>query len=491
MKICFVTSEVAPFSKSGGMGDVCRALARALAQAGHEVATVSPRYGNVDLDALTFTGRVWSVPAAGVLHRVGLHETRVDDVQHLFIEHGVFHRDGLYGDAGGAFGDNHLRFTLLCRAALEAAHRHLGWSDDEVVFHVHDWQTALVPVFLEACYRPVGRFERAASVLTLHNPAHQGRLPAALFHDLELPSRWFGTAGLEFYGDLGLLKGGILHADRLTTVSPTYREECLLPGGAFGLEDVLRTRADAFVGILNGIDAEEWDPANDPFTEAPFSAEAPDGKALCKAALQAELGLPVDPGTPLVGSVGRLDPQKGIELLIESIPWLVGEGAQVVVLGTAAAAYRRYEAELRALERRFPHNVRAWIGFREDIAHRVEAGADLFAMPSRFEPCGLNQLYSMRYGTPPVVRRTGGLADSVQEDAEHGTGFVFEAPHGKAFRDALYRALQLYRTDRAAFDAVRRRGMERTVGWAAAAAAYESVYADALADARDRLAAIG
>lgn len=481
MKVCFVTSEIAPFSKSGGMGDVCRALADALAARGHEVVTVSPRYASVDLDELTYTEVTFDVPGAGTHHRVGLHEVTRHGVRHLFVDHPMFHRGGLYGDEGGAFGDNHLRFSVLCRAALHAADRLLGWSDEPMVFHAHDWQAALVPVVLHAVFRPAGRFERAATVLTLHNPAHQGRLPAALFRDLDLSSRWFGPASLEFYGDLGLLKGGVLWADQLTTVSPTFARDIVQPGGGFGLEGVIALRADALQGILNGIDEQEWDPATDPHIEAPYSADDLSGKAVCKAALQVELGLPVDPEAPLVGSVGRLDPQKGVELLLDSIPWLVSEGAQVVVLGTAAAAHRRYEQQLRALERRFPHHVRAWIGFREDIAHRIEAGADLFAMPSMFEPCGLNQLYSLRYGTVPVVRRTGGLADSVVEaDEGTGTGFLFEVPHGKALRDALYRGLELFRTDREAFEALRLRGMARDSSWGPAVAAYEAVYQRAI-----------
>jgi starch synthase len=479
VKICFVTSEIAPFSKSGGMGDVCRALADALAARGHEVVTVSPRYASVPLDDLSFTGTVFDVPGGAHGLRVGIHEVTRHGVRHLFVDHAVFHRGGLYGDEHGAFGDNHLRFAALSRAALEAAHRVVGWSDEEVLFHAHDWQTALVPVLLDAVYRPVGRFERAASVLTLHNPAHQGRLPARLFHDLDLSSRWFGPATLEFYGDLGLLKGGILWADQLTTVSPTFARDIVQPGGGFGLEGVIALRSDVLTGILNGVDVSEWNPADDPAIEAPFTAESLEGKARCKAALQVELGLPADPSVPLVGSVGRLDPQKGVELLVDSIPWLVSEGAQVVVLGSAAAAHRRYEGQLRALEKAHPHHVRAWIGFQEGLAHRIEAGADLFAMPSMFEPCGLNQLYSMRYGTVPVVRRTGGLADSVQEvdaAAATGTGFLFDVPHGKALRDALYRGLHLFRTDPEAFDEVRRRGMRRDSSWGPAVDAYLEVY---------------
>ena len=482
MKICIVSSEVVPFSKSGGMGDAVAALAKELAHMGHEVVTVSPRYGSIDPADLTYTGCVFTVPGGDTAHALGLHETQAEGVRHLFIDHGVFHRDGLYGDDAGAFGDNHLRFSLLCRGALEAAHRWLGWSDDEVVFHAHDWQAALVPILLDAVYRPVGRFERAASVLTLHNPAHQGRLPAASFADLDLSSRWFGPGTLEFYGDLCLLKGGILLADQLTTVSPTFARDLVRPGGGFGLEEVIAQRESVLTGILNGIDTSTWSPANNPHLAASYSVDDLHGKAVCKADLQVALQLPVDPSVPLVGSVGRLDPQKGIDLLIDSIPWLVDEGAQVVVLGSAAAAHRHYEHKLRELEDRFPYNVRAWIGFSEVMAHRIEAGADLFAMPSLFEPCGLNQMYSLRYGTLPIVRSTGGLADSVIDaDDPRGTGFVFQAPTGTALRDALYRALRCFRDDRTAFEAIQRRGMAFDVSWGPAARQIEAIFTAALA----------
>jgi len=479
VRICFVISEVAPFSKSGGLGDVGRALSDVLARRGHDVVVISPAYGQV-IPHADATGLRFSVPAGGRDHELSVMAPRVETgPRHRFIAHPVFERDGMYGDANGAFGDNHFRFTLLCRGALEVAHRELGWSDEPVLFHVHDWQTALLPVLLDAAYRPVGRFEKAASVLSLHNPAHQGRLPASLFVDLELPARWFTPPHLEFYGDLSLLKGGLVHADQLTTVSPTFATEIVEPGGGFGLEDVLAGRADDLTGILNGVDLDEWDPTTDTDLPATFDRDDLTGKAVCKAELQVELRLPVDPDAPLFGSVGRLDPQKGVDILIDSVPWMVEQGAQIVVLGTAAAAHRRYEAAWKNLERRFPNNVRAWIGFSEAVAHRVEAASDFFLMPSLFEPCGLNQFYSQRYGTPPIVRRTGGLADSVVEGPQ-GTGFVFGAPHGKALRDAVYRALALFRDDPEEMVRLRQRCMDLDRSWDLPATAYEQVYERAL-----------
>ncbi|MFT4626165.1 MAG: starch synthase [Myxococcota bacterium] len=484
MHIVLASSEIAPFSKSGGLGDVTGALGAPLVARGHRVLTVSPGYRSVDRARWGF-GEVSDavrIHLGDGPHDVRFSHTQRDGVHHLLVEHPMYDRDGLYGDSHGAFRDNHLRYALLSRAAIEAARRvPVGGSPlgQDVLFHCNDWQTGLLPVYLDALYRPLGLFPRAATVLTMHNPAHQGRLPGSLFADLDLSPRWFGPSGVEWYGDLGLLKGGLVHADELTTVSPTFARDVTTPDGGFGLDGLLRLRKSRLTGILNGIDPVEWDPEADPHLDAAFSAEDLAGKAVCKRALQRELGLPDDPDAAIVGSVGRLDPQKGIELLIESIPWLVAQGAQVVVLGSAAAAHRHYEDQLRALERRFPHRVRAWVGFSERVAHRVEAGSDLFAMPSLFEPCGLNQMYSQRYGTLPVVRRTGGLADSVKpfdRTGDAGTGFLFDAPTGHALRGALWQGLDLFRTDRAAFDRARKRAMRVDWSWARAIPKYESVY---------------
>lgn len=474
MDIVMVASEVAPFSKSGGMGDVVGALSASLAAGGHSVLTVSPRYGSVTADLETVGPPVHARLGASV-QQATLREIRADGVRHVFVEHGTFtDRNGLYGDENGSFGDNHLRFALLQRAAIEAA-RHLLDAPDPI-FHVHDWQTAALPVYLDHFYRPLGFFRASPTVLTLHNPMHQGRLPARFFDDLDLPAHWFTPAGFEWYGDLGLLKAGILHADRLTTVSPGFAWEITRPEGGFGLDPLFRGRFEDLTGILNGIDVHTWDPARDPHLPAHYDSSDLSGKRSCKAALQREMGLPVDPDVPLVGSVGRLDPQKGTDLLVESLPWLVDQGAQVVVLGSAAAAHRRLETALEGAAARYPGRIAVEIGFSEPLAHRIEAGADLFAMPSLFEPCGLNQMYSQRYGTLPIVRRTGGLADSVEEGR---TGYLFDAPTGFAFRGALHRALSAF--DTPAHRERMRSAMAVDWGWDAVRPRYEAVYREARA----------
>jgi starch synthase len=474
MDVVLVSSEVAPFSKTGGLGDAVAALAKALARAGHRVWTVSPRYRG-SAPGATYTGHTVTIPLGGFEQRAGLHRLGEDGVEHLFVDHAVYDREGLYGDGAGTYGDNHLRFALLCQAALHATRL---FASDDVVIHAHDWQAALVPIYLEAAWRPVGLLRGAGTVLTLHNPAHQGRTAASAFADLELAARWFRPWALEFHGDLGLLKGGILHADEVTTVSPTFAREIVTPGGGFGLEAVLAARP--LTGILNGIDGDEWNPADDRETAAPFDASDLAGKAVCKAALQAELNLPIDGGVPLVGWVGRLDPQKGVSLALESLPWLAGEqGVQFVALGSAAVAHQVFEQRLRELEREHPHQVRNWIGYSEPVAHRIIAGADLFLMPSVFEPCGLTQMYAQRYGTVPVVRRTGGLADSVEPidvGADSGTGIVFDLPTGHALRDALWAALSLFRDDPGAFERAALRGMSRDFSWDRRVPEYVAIY---------------
>lgn len=479
MNVAIVSSEVTPFSKSGGLGDVAGSLSRALHHAGHRVMTVSPRYGSVDRSGLVDTGIRVEFHLGSSPQQAQLWVHTGEGPTHVLVEHPVFaDRAGLYGDQHGSFGDNHLRFALLQRAALEAARRvevdgeTLG---NEPVFHVHDWQTASLPAYLEQFYRPLGFFVRSPVVLTVHNPAHQGRLPAAMFQDLDLPARWFTPDALEWHGDLALLKCGLVLADRITTVSPSYAWEVTTPEGGFGLDALFRGRFAEFTGILNGIDNAEWDPAHDAFLDAPYDVTDLSGKEICKAALQAELGLPVD-DCPLFGVVGRVDPQKGTDLILESLPWLVEQGAQIVFLGSAAAAFRELEQRLRAAERRYPQNVRAWIGFSERLAHRIEAGADYFLMPSLYEPCGLNQMYSQRYGTPPIVRRTGGLIDSVEDGV---TGFSFTKPTGFALRSTMHRALELYGTD--ALTEIRLAGMRKQLGWDHVIEAYLAVYQEAAA----------
>ncbi|MGC6492442.1 MAG: glycogen synthase [Myxococcota bacterium] len=490
MDIVLVASEVVPFSKTGGLADVVGALAKTLSSSGHRVLCISPAYASAKLDdgsVLPFDGET-RVDVGWKTQKVRWSLREVEGATFAFAHHPLFEREGLYGDHLGPYGDNHLRYAILCKAAIEGARilpvggAPLGESP---LFHVHDWQGSLVPVYLNAIYRPLGLFDRSPTVLTLHNLAHQGWFATEKFADLELPPRWFSDWGLEWYGHGSLLKGGVLQSDMLTTVSPTYAKEILQDGGAHGLEPVLRHRANDLFGIVNGIDTGVWNPTSDPHLPATYTADDLTGKAVCQRALREELGLPQLTGAPLLGTVGRLDPQKGISSLIASIPWLVEEqNAQVVVLGSAAAAHRDFEDELRRLERTYPNHIRAWIGYSERLAHLIEAGADLFVMPSLFEPCGLNQMYSLAYGTPPVVRATGGLTDTVRPhdpNGDAGTGWVFEQPTGAALREALFYAIHTWRHHPEAFRRVQVQGMAEGNAWTHRVAPYLEVYQKAYA----------
>lgn len=482
MDIVFVAAEVAPWSKTGGLGDVCGALPRALAARGHRVMTVSPRYREYpDAWDTGFSARFFLF---GQTHDVRYHRSVVGGVQHLFVDHPSFHRSGIYGDSHGAYGDNLFRFALLSRAGIEAPLLVRDAPDgtppgpfgEAVVYHANDWHTALVPLYLDALYRPARRLRAATTVLGIHNGGHQGTFAAHQFPGLDVSSRWWPS--LDFDGHINLLKCGIVSARRLVAVSPGYARELRGELG-FGLGGLYEARGGALLGILNGVD-DTWDPATDTHLAAPYTAADLAGKAVNKSALQAEMGLPVRADVPLLGIVARLDHQKGIDLVLEAMPWLLGRDLQLAVLGSGSPALAE---RLRDAMAQAPAKVRVSIGYSEPLAHRIEAGADIFLMPSRFEPCGLNQMYSMRYGTVPVVHATGGLADTVETvdpQRDRGTGWAFRSFSIDAFIDALGWALLTYTKYPDAWRAIQQRGMAKDFSWDRSAAEYEAVYADAL-----------
>jgi starch synthase len=481
MRVLMVTSEAVPFAKTGGLADVCGALPRALEALGHDVALVLPRYGTIDRAGLaaspvplgvpTGVGERWCGVLATTLPRSGVRVWLVD-------HDALYDRPGLYGPPRGeGYGDNCLRFTVLCRAALQICRRE-AWVPD--VVHCHDWQSALVPSLLDAFERD-SPLARTATLLTIHNLAYQGRFPAGDFAVTGLGWERFTWQGFEFYGGFNVLKGGLAGATLLSTVSPTYAAEIRTPAQGELLDDLLRHRAGDLHGVLNGIDVEAWNPATDAALAARYSAATLDGKEECARDLRHRAGLaPAGAGGEplLAGFVGRLTSQKGADVVAAAAERLVAAGVQLVVLGTGDAGE---EAALAALGARLP-GVRAWIGFDEELAHRIYAGCDLLLMPSRFEPCGLNQLYAMRYGTLPVVTPVGGLCDTVREVAgDEGTGFFLGAATGDALVDAVARAVALARGDRPAFDAAVRRAMARDSGWDRAARQYEELYDEARA----------
>ena len=482
MDIAVVAAEVAPWAKTGGLGDVCGALPRALVARGHRVVTICPRYK--DYPEAWDTGVRARVYLFGHLHEVAYFHAETHGVHHLFVDHPSFHRHGLYGDANGPWADNLFRFALLSRAAIEAAARvplddHVPGAvgtrplGEDVVFHVNDWHTSLLPLYLEALYRPAGRFARAGTVLGIHNAGHHGTFTASDFGGLDLSSRWWPT--VDFHGHINALKTGVVLARKLVAVSPTYSREIQTDMG-FGLEGLFRARAADLTGVLNGVD-DVWDPSHDPHIAAPFTAEDLTGKAVCKAALQRELGLPVRPEVPIFGVVARLDHQKGIDLVAAAAPWLMQHDVQLVMLGSGSS---QLEGFFRESEARWPKKARGWVGFSEPMAHRIEAGADIFLMPSRFEPCGLNQMYSMRYGTVPIVHATGGLADTVETvdpKAGRGTGWAFRPLSVENLVEAMGWALLTYTKFPEAWREIQRHGMTKDFSWDTSAKRYEEIYA--------------
>lgn len=480
MHIVHVSSEILPWSKAGGLGDVSGALPPALAARGHRVVTVAPRYRAYDGAVDTgWKGGAWLY---GQSHEVRWFHQHKDGVDHLFVDHPSFHRDGIYGDDRGAFGDNLFRFALLSRVALQVPQ--LPWSDgpmdDEVVFHANDWHAALVPLLLDAVMRPAGRFLRASSVLALHNVAHHGAESTAHFDALDLAPRWKAT--LAHMNLLSPLKGGVSTADQLITVSPNYAMEITQTRG-HGLEALLSARWNDLHGIVNGV-GDEWDPATDALLPATFDADDLTGKATCKRALQERLQLDPDADRPVFGFIGRLVHQKGLDLMEGLVPWLVERGAQVVLLGSGQPQWEQWMLGLGA---RFGGRVGTWVGYDEALAHLITAGCDGLLMPSRFEPCGLNQLYALRYGTIPVVHATGGLVDTVEPvdlAADTGTGYRFWPFDLGPAIGACQAFLALYAEDRPGFSRLQRRGMAQRFDWGRAAQAYESVYERAIARRR-------
>ena len=480
MRVLHVTSEVAPWAQTGGLADVAAALPPACAAVtpGMRTATIAPLY-RVTRARLAQSGAELASPLAFSLafgpHRYevtvaaigapGTHAVWMVDCPVLYD------RDGLYGDAHGDFGDNHLRFAVLCRAALAAAPAILGGPPD--VVHAHDWQGGLATA--------LARLEgmTAATVLTVHNLAYRGLFPKAAVPELGLPWSVFDLHHAEFWDQLSFLKAGMAYADVVTTVSPTYAREILTPERGEGLDGFLSHDVARVAGIVNGIDTAAWDPATDPALPARFSASSLAGKAACRAALSRELGLPVDDDTPLAVAIARLTPQKGLDLVAELAPRLAELGVRLAILGTGE---RALEDRLRGLAGAHPEHLAVRIGFDVALSRRMYAGADLFVMPSRFEPCGLGQLYAMRYGAVPVVAAVGGLRDTVHDPGDDelaagaGTGFAFEHVDAPGLAWALGRAARMFRERPAAFAAVRRAGMRRDSSWDASARDYVQIY---------------
>src|SRR6202046_872482 len=475
MKILFVASEGLPYSKTGGLADVVEALPKALVEMGTDVAVLLPRYhGN----------RVTSTLVSSVTVSLGeqvrfpsiAEGSSVAGVRYFFVDDpGYFDREQLYGDKSGEYADNAERFAEFSRVAIEFAKRVLLPD----VIHCHDWQTALVPVLLRTQHAADPAIRSLPVVLTIHNLAYEGIFPQSALRKAGLPSQLFALDALEFYGKINFLKGGLLFADYLSTVSRRYAKEIQTPEYGAGLEGVIVQRADRLVGILNGVDYSIWSPETDTLIAQNYSAQNLDGKKACKKDLLNTFRLsadkPEDLERPVVGIVSRFADQKGFDLIAQVAGKMMKEDLSLVVLGTGQAEYERL---FKLMAERYPGSVGVKIAYDDALAHKIEAGADMFLMPSRYEPCGLNQIYSLRYGTVPVVRATGGLDDTIVQynpKIGGGTGFKFEAYTGQALLESVRSAIRVFR-DAAAWHAIQTAGMAKDFSWKASAAAYVTVY---------------
>ena len=473
MRILFVASEGLPFSKTGGLADVVEALPKALVAHGHEVAVVLPRYRGTKAAAVVIPSL--TIPMGGTRLRFPAiaDGTLLGGVRYFFVDDpAYFDREGLYGSGGRDYPDNAERYAEFCRAAIEVA-KHI-WPAD--VFHCHDWQTALVPVFLRTTHSDDSLVKDIPVVFTIHNIGYQGQFPKAVLDRVGLPQALFHPEGIEFFGNVNLLKGGLVYSDYLTTVSRKYAQEIQTPEFGHGLDGVVRKRADRLVGILNGVDYTAWNPVKDELIAANYSAKDLSGKQVCKQDLLNVFGLPHDHlERPVLGIVSRFADQKGFDLIAEKAHELMKEDLVLVVLGTGD---KKYEALFRALAAAYPGRVGLKIEYNNALAHKVEAGADMFLMPSRYEPSGLNQMYSLKYGTVPIVRATGGLDDSIEPfDVEDGTGtgFKFQEYSGEALLHAVRQALHHYMDERI-WQRIQLNGMVKDFSWKGPVKAYAKLY---------------
>ena len=473
MRIVMAASECTPYSKTGGLADVVGSLPPALAKLGHQVSVFVPRYRQTKLANPVKVIPSITVPFDDRYRFCSILDGGLrDGVQIYFVDYPpFFDRDSLYGTAIGDYPDNAERFALLCRAVLEAT-KFLGRPD---ILHCHDWQTALIPILLNTLYAEDPVFERVPCVFTIHNLGYQGLFQPEILPLLLLPWDLFTMTKLEFYGKVNFLKGAITSADYITTVSRKYAQEIQTSEYGFGLEGVLRARSGTVTGILNGVDYREWNPETDALIAANYGANDLSGKSACKRALLKEFGLPEDTQLPVLGIVSRFAGQKGFDLIQQVSARMAREEMIVVVLGTGD---HDYEDMFRKLNKQYPQKFAVKIAFDNQLAHQIEAGADMFLMPSKYEPAGLNQLYSLKYGTVPIVRATGGLDDTVEQwdpQTRKGTGFKFWEYNGEALLETIQAALAAFR-DQDMWRVLMRNGMTQDYSWDASARDYIRVY---------------
>jgi starch synthase len=479
VSVLMVTSEVFPLAKEGGLADAVSALARELDGLGNDIRIIMPRYYSIGRERLYRLPSPFTVRVGHDLYATALYEGRLEgsSVVVYFLDfEDLYGRDGVYGSSGVSFGDNLKRFALLSHAALRLG-RFVGWEPQ--IIHAHDWPAALTPFLAQ---RQSNGGNAPATILTIHNVGHQGSFPVGQLPDAGIEWSQLAESGLLHYDELNMMKSGITHADVITTVSKRYAEEIQTPRQGFSLDQVLAGRRDDIHGILNGVDYSVWNPERDSYLDVKYTTETVALKGRVKESLQRELALPVRDDVPLVGLVSRLVDQKGLEELVSpgfgAFPDILTDlDVQVVVLGSGDPKYEYY---LRSLARRY-ENLAAVIGFDERLAHLIEGASDFFLMPSRYEPCGLNQLYSLRYGTLPIVTRTGGFVDSVEPvSPDGGTGFFIDDLSPRSVYESVMEATRLYVEEPARIDSMRRAAMKARFNWADSAVAYLSLYQEAV-----------
>ncbi|MFC1529628.1 glycogen synthase GlgA [Gemmatimonadota bacterium] len=474
--VVFVASEAVPFAKTGGLADVTGALLSELAETGCRTILIMPKYQSIPEESLRSTDLTIEVPVGRRPVTARIWEGRkTGKTTVYFLDIPLFFdRGSLYGEKGLDYPDNLARFAALSRGALELLKK---LRIRPHIIHVHDWQTSLIPLYLKSLYRRDPFFERTRSVLTIHNLSYQGQFDPSDMRFTGLPETYLSPRYFEYFGEIRLLKGGIASADWITTVSPTYCEEIQTEEFGCGIEGAIRERAANLTGILNGIDMKGWNPSSDPHIPSRYSVEDLQGKNRCKRSLLREMGLPQDTRRPLIGILSRLVEQKGIFQAIEAMPYLLESGANWVVLGEGDPLY---ELEMASLATAHADRIAVDIGYNDPLAHRIVAGCDYLLMPSIFEPCGLSQIYAMRYGTIPVVRGVGGLVDTVidlTKEPEQGTGFVFHNTTPQALMAAVHRAFSVYRQPRI-WPNLRRRVMSLDFSWEQPAKEYLAIYRD-------------
>jgi len=479
MNVLIASPEIFPFVKTGGLADVTGALPKALKKLGVEARVILPKHKGIEEQKFPMRYKNYKIscPISQTFVEAEIVESEYDGVIAYLVEKDeYYYRDYLYSTPDGDYLDNAERFTFFAKSILEAI-KVIGFQPD--VLHCNDWETALAPVFLKTLYRDEPALHTIATLFTIHNLGYQGLFWHYDMHLLNIGWEYFTPNYLEFYGKINFLKGGIVFSDIINTVSKKYSEEIQTEEFGYGLDGILRTRKDDLYGIVNGIDYEDWNPATDPLIPSHYTPETLRNKRICKTALQEAFGLPVNEKIPLIATISRLADQKGFDLIGESMEEMVTLSVQYVVLGTGE---RRYHDLFTELAKRFPKSFAIKIAYDNKLAHLIEAGADIFLMPSRYEPCGLNQLYSLKYGTVPVVRGVGGLEDTITDYTafpDRGTGFKFYEYTKEAMLDAIRRALGIY-ADEKKWQALIKKCMSEDFSWERSAREYIQLYKKAI-----------